>query len=204
MILLCAGRHLAGRIRPGSLRCFRARCGGRSITCCCFRSPSGTGAGLASCLYFLALLLFGAKRHRARVGDRRLRSSSRSALGFVARRRGTETGLGRGPARSQIFAAVVRRLAPPWPSPCSSARCSINPHGEEGAWSIWDLGRPLPRSCRRLLAPCLREQPQLEPSRLSPHAARPGCTVLETQPANPPPRLSPSLFSSPSEPSASW
>jgi hypothetical protein len=102
-----------------------------------FSLAIGTGAGVASCVYFLALLLAGpslailASALGAAV-------AVALALGFFTRRSGTQLDWAEGPAvpkyLSILFvAAAALALA------MFLGAVLYNPHGEEGAWSIWNL-----------------------------------------------------------------
>jgi len=102
-----------------------------------FSLAVGTGAGLASCLYFLALLIAGPSLTT-------LASTLAGAVivalafGLVARRRATELSWAEGPPVPKylllVFAvSVALALA------IFLGAVLFNPHGEEGAWSIWNL-----------------------------------------------------------------
>lgn len=101
----------------------------------------GVGAGIASCIYFLVLLLAG-------PGFTVLASSTGAmvaiglALGLLARKRGTlldwAIDSDGGPAVpwyvTALFVAAVAVALTMFLS-----AVTYNPHGDEGAWSIWNL-----------------------------------------------------------------
>ncbi len=97
----------------------------------------GAGAGVASCLYFLTLLTAGPSftALSAAIGTA---LAIALALGFFARRKGISLQWAEGPAvpwyLNTVFVlacllAVIMFLG----------AVGFNPHGEEGAWSIWNL-----------------------------------------------------------------
>ncbi len=102
-----------------------------------FSFAAGTGAGIASCIYFLALLLAGPSLAV-------LASASGAflfialLLGLLAHRPGTAFGMAEGPPVPRylifVFAAAAALALIMFVS-----AVTYNPHGDEAAWSIWNL-----------------------------------------------------------------
>jgi hypothetical protein len=102
-----------------------------------FSLATGTGAGVASCLYFLTLTLAG-------PGLSLLASVTGAALaiclalGLLAKRRSTFLDWAEGPAVpwyvTGLFALAIALAATMF-----LGAVVYNPHGEEAAWSIWNL-----------------------------------------------------------------
>jgi hypothetical protein len=97
----------------------------------------GVGAGVASCLYFLALVLAG-------PGITALASTLCTALllalalGIFARRNGAVLDWADGPAVPWYLTALFA-LAAALAVTMFLGAIAYNPHGEEAAWSIWNL-----------------------------------------------------------------
>jgi hypothetical protein len=102
-----------------------------------FSLAIGTGAGVASCLYFLALALAGPSLP-VLVSVIGTAVVIGLALGLLAKRNGTRLDWAEGPAvpwyLTALFAlAIVLAVA------MFLGAVVFNPHGEEAAWSIWNL-----------------------------------------------------------------
>ncbi len=97
----------------------------------------GTGAGVASCLYFLALVLAGPSLAvlAAITGAAVLIAIT---LGFVTKRMGTLLDWETGPAPPWYLTAAFG-LAIALAAIMFLGAVSYHPQGEEGAWSIWNL-----------------------------------------------------------------
>lgn len=102
-----------------------------------FSLAVGAGAGIASCLYFVTLLLAGpGLTPLVLVSGAALLSCL--ALGFFASRKGVALDWADGAAVPWyvpalfVFAAVLALTM-------FVSAAAYNPHGDEGAWSIWDL-----------------------------------------------------------------
>ncbi|MGP0075240.1 MAG: hypothetical protein ACLPWF_25285 [Bryobacteraceae bacterium] len=97
----------------------------------------GTGAGIASCVYFLALLLAGPN---VTVLASALGAAvvCALALGLLTKRRGTQFDSAEGPpVPGYLIAFFV--LAAALAVIMFLGTVAYTPHGEEGAWSIWNL-----------------------------------------------------------------
>jgi hypothetical protein len=102
-----------------------------------FSLAIGTGAGVASCLYFLALVMAGPSfTVLASVMGAALAITL--ALGFFARGRGTLMDWAEGPAVPWYLIALIA-LAAALAVIMFLGAIAYNPHGDEGAWSIWNL-----------------------------------------------------------------
>jgi hypothetical protein len=97
----------------------------------------GAGAGVASCLYFVALLLAGPSV-AALASATGAAVVIALALGFLTRRRGIELDWAEGPAVPWYLTALFL-LAAALAVTMFLGAIAYNPHGEEGAWSIWNL-----------------------------------------------------------------
>jgi hypothetical protein len=102
-----------------------------------FSLAIGAGAGVASCLYFLALALAGPSLP-VLVSVIGTAVVIGLALGLLAKRNGTRLDWADGPSvpwyLTALFAlAIVLAVA------MFLGAVVYNPHGEEAAWSIWDL-----------------------------------------------------------------
>lgn len=102
-----------------------------------FSLAVGTGAGIASCIYFLALLLAGPS-----LG---VLASATGAfvliallLGFFARRPGTALEMAEGPPVPR-YLIVMFAAAATLALIMFVASVTYNPHGDEAAWSIFNL-----------------------------------------------------------------
>jgi hypothetical protein len=102
-----------------------------------FSLAIGTGAGVASCLYFLALLLAGPSLTvlACAIGAAVVIAL---ALGLFAKRKGTQFDWAEGPAVPRYLTALLV-LAAALAVIMFLSAVLYNPHGEEGAWSIWNL-----------------------------------------------------------------
>jgi len=102
-----------------------------------FSLAIGTGAGVASCLYFLTLMLAG-------PGFTVLASVEGIALavclmlGVLAKSKGPRLDWAEGPAVPGYFTAMFA-LAIALAATMFLGAVAYNPHGEEAAWSIWNL-----------------------------------------------------------------
>jgi hypothetical protein len=96
----------------------------------------GVGAGVASCLWFLSLLLAGPNFPLwAPIGG----CAAIAALGFVlTRRKGTPLAWAEGPL-PPLYLRVLFLLAIALAAITFLVAVSNSPHGDEGAWSIWNL-----------------------------------------------------------------
>lgn len=97
----------------------------------------GAGAGVASCLSFLALVVAG-PNFTALAGIIGGAAIVALALGLLTRRQGTLLAWGEGPevpwyVRAVFVAAVVLAVS------AFLVIVANNPHGDEGAWSIWNM-----------------------------------------------------------------
>lgn len=102
-----------------------------------FSLAIGTGAGIASCVYFLALVLVGPSLSvlAPAIGAFIVVAL---ALGWLTRRKGTLLDWAEGPPVPkylQILFLAAAALA----LVMFLSAVLYNPHGEEGAWSIWNL-----------------------------------------------------------------
>ena len=97
----------------------------------------GAGAGVASCLYFVSLMLAG-------PGVKVLASATGAAvvialaLGLLAKRKGVELDWADGPTGPWYLTALFLMAAALAVTMFLGA-ITYNPHGDEGAWSIWNL-----------------------------------------------------------------
>src|ERR1700733_10565282 len=97
----------------------------------------GTGAGVASCVYFLALMLAG-------PSVTVLASATGAvvvialALGFLTKRRGTRLDWTESPAVPRYLTTLFI-LAAALAVIMFLGAIAYSPHGDEGAWSIWNL-----------------------------------------------------------------
>lgn len=102
-----------------------------------FSLAAGTGAGIASCIYFLALLLAG-------PSFAVLASAAAAFLliallvGFLGSGQGTAFEMAEGPPVPRYLILVFAAAAALALIMFLSA-VIYNPHGDEGAWSIWNL-----------------------------------------------------------------
>jgi hypothetical protein len=102
-----------------------------------FSLAVGTGAGIASCVYFLALVLLGPSFAvlASAIG---IFVVVALALGWLTRRKGTLLDWAESPPVPrylQILFLAAAALA----LVMFLSAVLYNPHGEEGAWSIWNL-----------------------------------------------------------------
>ena len=102
-----------------------------------FSLAIGTGAGVASCVCFLALMLAGPSVTvlGSAIGAAVVIAL---ALGLLTRRRGVKLEWAEGPQVPWYLIALFG-LAASLAIIGFLAAISYNPHGEEGAWSIWNL-----------------------------------------------------------------
>ena len=96
----------------------------------------GVGSGVASCLYFLTLVLIGPNRTVV-IAVTSAAAVGALVLGLLARRQGTLLSWAEGPA--PWYLTVLFGLASALAVAVFVAAVSNNPHGDEGAWSIWNL-----------------------------------------------------------------
>jgi hypothetical protein len=102
-----------------------------------FSLAVGTGAGVASCVYFVALLLAGPSV-AVLASAMGVVVAIALALGFLTKRKGTQLDWAEGPPVPRylmilFFASAALALT------MFLSAVLYNSHGEEGAWSIWDL-----------------------------------------------------------------
>lgn len=102
-----------------------------------FSLAIGTGAGIASCLYFLTLVLVGPS-FAVLASTMGAVFAIALALAFFARKRGTLIDWADGPAVPWYLTALLV-LAAALAVTMFLGAVGYNPHGEEGAWSIWNL-----------------------------------------------------------------
>jgi len=97
----------------------------------------GAGAGVASCLYFVALLLAGPSFTVLAWATGAMVVIA-WALGWFAKRRGIELDWAEGPAVPWYLTALFL-VAAALAVTMFIGAITYNPHGDEGAWSIWNL-----------------------------------------------------------------
>jgi len=102
-----------------------------------FSLAIGTGAGVASCLYFLTLLLAGPGVNFLALALGALVVIA-LALGFFTKRRGTLLDWAEGPHVPWYLIALFA-LAVALAVIMFVGAVAYSPNGEEGAWSIWNL-----------------------------------------------------------------
>jgi hypothetical protein len=102
-----------------------------------FSLAIGTGAGIASCVYFLALLAAGPSL-TALVSAIAAVVAIALALGLLTKRQGTHLDLAPGPP-VPTYLIVILVAAAALAVTMFLGAVVFNPHGEEGAWSIWNL-----------------------------------------------------------------
>jgi hypothetical protein len=97
----------------------------------------GAGAGVLSCLWFVSLVLLG-PGYGVMAGVTAGAAIAALAFGLFTRRQGTELRWADGPEPPwylrTVFLVAIALAAFTFLSAVSS-----NPHGDEGAWSIWNL-----------------------------------------------------------------
>jgi hypothetical protein len=97
----------------------------------------GAGTGIASCLYFLALVTAGPS-YTVLASAIGLALAIALALGFRAKNDGTLLDWAEGPAVPWYFTALLA-VAGALSVAMFLGAIAYSPHGEEGAWSIWNL-----------------------------------------------------------------
>jgi hypothetical protein len=97
----------------------------------------GTGAGVASCLYFLALVLAGPS-FTVLITVTGVAVAIALALGLLAKGRGASVDWAEGPATPWYLTALFG-LAAALALAVFLSAVTYSPHGEEGAWSVWNL-----------------------------------------------------------------
>jgi len=102
-----------------------------------FSLAIGTGAGVASWLYFLTLVLAGPGFRGTCVGGRRS-ARDLSSAGPAGEAQGSVPRLGRRPGRPLVLDGLVRSRDRAGREHVPGRR-GLHPHGEEAAWSIWNL-----------------------------------------------------------------
>jgi len=105
-----------------------------------FSLAIGAGAGVASCLYFLALMLVGPSV--AILGSAMgVVVAIALALGFVTKRKGIELDWAEGSEDSKVprYLIALFVVAAALAVIMFLGAITYNPHGEEAAWSIWNL-----------------------------------------------------------------
>lgn len=102
-----------------------------------FSLAIGTGAGIASCVYFLMLLLAGPSVAALAPAIGAFIAIA-LALGWFTRRTGTQLDWAEGPPVPKYLKVLFLAAAALAVVMFLSA-VLYNPHGEEGAWSIWNL-----------------------------------------------------------------
>jgi hypothetical protein len=102
-----------------------------------FSLAIGMGAGVASCLYFLALWLAGPSL-AVLAATTGAALAIALALGFLSKSKGPEFGWADGPPIPWYLTALLL-LAGAVALAMFLGAVSYNPHGDEGAWSIWNL-----------------------------------------------------------------
>jgi hypothetical protein len=100
----------------------------------------GAGAGVASCLYFLTLMLAG-PNFTALAWVTGGVAIVALAAGLFTRRQGTRLAWSEGLEDPEVpwYLTAVFLLAIALAAAAFLAAVSNNPHGDEGAWSIWNL-----------------------------------------------------------------
>jgi hypothetical protein len=97
----------------------------------------GMGAGVASCLYFLTLVLAGPSSALL-AWSAGAAGAIALALGLIARKRGDPLDWAEGP-RIPWYPIALLALAIALALAMFLGAVAYNPHGDEGAWSIWNL-----------------------------------------------------------------
>jgi hypothetical protein len=97
----------------------------------------GAGAGVVSCLYFLALVLAG-PNFVVLASVTGVAAIAALALALLTRRQGTLLAWAQAPEPPR-YLRVLFLLAILLAAAAFLAAVSNNPHGDEGAWSIWNL-----------------------------------------------------------------
>ena len=100
----------------------------------------GAGAGVASCLYFLSLLLAG-PNYVVLASVTGGAAVVALTFGLLTRRQGTPLDWADGPENPEIpwYVLGLFALAIALAAIAFLAAVSNSPHGDEGAWSIWNL-----------------------------------------------------------------
>jgi len=102
-----------------------------------FSLAIGLGAGVASCLYFLALWLAGPSL-AVLASTTGAALAIALALGFLTKGKGPQFNWADGPPVPWYLTALLL-LAAAVALAMFLGAVSFNPHGDEGAWSIWNL-----------------------------------------------------------------